>query len=79
MKTNPLAFFINQLEMHTPAPLRPVQAQVKSTIKQAAQAQFSRFDLVPRAQFEAQQRQIAQLNRQIAALEARLAALEAAE
>ena len=44
-----------------------------------AQAQFSRFDLVPRAQFEAQQRQIAQLNRQIAALEARLAALEAAE
>ena len=71
MKTNPLAFLINQLEMHTPAPLRPVQAQVKSTIKQAAQAQFSRF--------EAQQRQIAQLHRQIAALEARLAALEAAE
>lgn len=79
MKKNPFAFLINQLETHLPVPLRPVHAEIKSGVKHFTQAQLSRFELVPRAQFQAQQQQITQIQSQIAALEARLSALEASQ
>lgn len=78
MKTNPFAFLIHQVETHLPAPLRPLHTEVKAGMKKVAQEKLSRFDLVPRAQFQAQQQQIAQAQAQIAALEARLSALESA-
>jgi BMFP domain-containing protein YqiC len=49
-----------------------------ATVENAARELFSRFELVPKHEFEAQLQILASLEQQVAALEARLAELEQA-
>lgn len=78
MKSNPFAFFVNQLENHLPEPLKPFQREVKETAKRVINEKLGDFDLVPRAEFTAQAQRLAEAQAKVAELEARLAALERA-
>lgn len=76
MKTNPFAFFVHQLETHLPAPLRPIQAEMKANAKRILTDKLDDFDLVSREKWQAQQQALEQAEARIHDLEARLAALE---
>lgn len=78
MKNNPFDFFLNQLENNLPEPLKPFQQEVKETAKRVISSKMSSFDLVSRAEFEAQAKRLADAEARAANLEARLAAIEAA-
>lgn len=75
MKTNPFAFLANQLESRLPEPLRPIHNEIKKAAQRAVQAPLEQLDLIPRAEFDAQSRELHTLERRIAELENRLAAL----
>lgn len=79
MKKNPFAFFISQLTSHLPEPLQPFQAEIKETAKRVVNEKLCDFELVARAEFEAQIQQLVEAQERIAALEARIANLESAK
>lgn len=72
MKTSPFAFLADQLESRLPEALRPVRQEIKNASRRMMDAQLERFDLVPRAEFEAQHATLQALKARIAALESRL-------
>ena len=76
MKKDPFAFVLDHLETRLPDPLKPFHSQVKAFSRQLLQEKLDALDLVPRDEFEQQERLLEQAQRRVAQLEARVAALE---
>ena len=72
MKSNPFSFLLDQLEQKLPDSLRPVQAEVKAAARSLLDDKLAQLDWVPRSEFEAQAKILAQAEARIAALEAKL-------
>jgi len=72
MRSNPFSFLLDQLEQKLPDSLRPMQAEFKSAARSLLDDKLAQFDWVPRSEFEAQARLLAQAEERIAALEAKL-------
>ncbi len=76
MKSNPFSFIRSKVEDHIPEPLRPINDEIKSTTRKLIQEKLADLDLVPRQEFEQQQRLLAQAEQRIAALEKRIQELQ---
>lgn len=76
MKNNPFSFFRDQVEAHIPETLRPLNDEIKNTTRKIIHEKLAEFDLVPREEFEQQQRLLAQAEQRIAALEQQINALQ---
>ena len=72
MKNNPFSFFLDQLEQKLPDSLRPMPAEIRTAARAMIDERLAKFDWVPRSEFEAQERLLAQAEARIAALEAKL-------
>lgn len=75
MKNNPFSFAWHQLEDKMPEALRPLNAEVKKASRRLWQERLDALELVPRAEFVAQQERLAQAEARLQALEARLQAV----
>lgn len=72
MKNNPFSFFLDQLEQKLPDSLRPMPTEIRTAARAMIDERLAKFDWVPRNEFEAQERLLAQAEARIAALEAKL-------
>ena len=72
MKNNPFSFFLDQLEQKLPDSLRPMPTEIRTAARAMIDERLAKFDWVPRREFEAQERLLAQAEARIAALEAKL-------
>lgn len=72
MKNNPFSFFLDQLEQKLPDVLRPMPTEIRQAVCAVMDERLAKFGWVPRCEFEAQERLLAQAEARIAALEAQL-------